>query len=199
VIAWDELGSEMSWLGEGEFATAHKTVLDGRSAAVKRLKKAKSDTPTAVRGLKREIVLMTLMKHPNVLTGLGLGQVDGQPFMLLPLLESTLAQALPRDADAVPFWVRWRECKQWTLLRAVRCGLELAMALRHCHHDAFPGFRVLHRDIKPANCGFLADGTIADQHSNHHNHEPSRTASALSWTLGLTSSGATARRHTRLV
>jgi hypothetical protein len=57
VIAWDELGSEMSWLGEGEFATAHKTVLDGRSAAVKRLKKAKSDTPTAVRGLKREIVL----------------------------------------------------------------------------------------------------------------------------------------------
>ena len=42
----------------------------------------------------------------------------------------------------------------------VGCGIELARALRFCHHEAFPGYRVLHRDIKPSNIGFVASGAL---------------------------------------
>ena len=39
------------------------------------------------------------------------------------------------------------------------CGLSsLYQALRHCHEDAVPGFRLMHRDVKPDNIGFLEDG-----------------------------------------
>ena len=50
--------------------------------------------------------------------------------------------------------------KRWPLARALRCGLELARALRYCHDDAIANMRVLHRDIKPNNIGFLADGRL---------------------------------------
>lgn len=40
------------------------------------------------------------------------------------------------------------------------CGL-LYQALRHCHEDAVPGFRLMHRDVKPDNIGFLEDGRPA--------------------------------------
>ena len=39
------------------------------------------------------------------------------------------------------------------------CGLlSTPQALRHCHEDAVPGFRLMHRDVKPDNIGFLEDG-----------------------------------------
>lgn len=71
-IDWWQLGSmnePMVYLGEGEFATAHRTTLNGKTVAVKMLKKTKQDQTSALKGIKREIMLMTLMsqRHPNVL------------------------------------------------------------------------------------------------------------------------------------
>ena len=34
------------------------------------------------------------------------------------------------------------------------------MALRYCHEEAIPGYRILHRDLKPTNIGFMADGRL---------------------------------------
>ena len=42
------------------------------------------------------------------------------------------------------------------------CGLlSTPQALRHCHEDAVPGFRLMDRDVKPDNIGFLEDGRPA--------------------------------------
>ena len=161
IVEWSALETaNMKYLGSGEFATAHRTTLDGQSVALKMLKKEKKDKPDALAGLKREIMLMTLMEHPNVLPGIALGQVDGQPLMVMALLASVLSAELPRSNDTVPVWVRWRDQRKWPLSRALRYGVELGCALRYCHHEAFPGMRVLHRDIKPNNIGLLGDGRL---------------------------------------
>ena len=143
------------YLGEGEFARAHETSLDGRPAAIKMLKKEKQEIPSAVQGLKREIMMMTLMDHPNVLKAYALGQHEGIPLMIVELLSRTLPLELPRDPDTVPFWVRWREVARWPLSRSLHCAVQLARALKYCHDDAFPGYRILHRDVKPNNIGFI--------------------------------------------
>jgi serine/threonine protein kinase len=156
VVTYDSLDPSMQLLGHGEFASVWRTGLGGRQVALKTLKKSGED---AVRGLTREIMLMTLMDHPNVLPGLALGQKEGQPFMVLTLLSTVLRRELPRPVETVPFWVAWREARRWPMSRAMRCASEIGSALRYCHHDAFfPHFRVIHRDIKPENVGFLADG-----------------------------------------
>ena len=163
IVAWEELGAggeAMTFLGCGEFANAHRTTFDGQVVAVKRLKQQKIASQDALVGLKREIMLMTMMRHPNVLKGLAIGQTDGQPFMVMELLTTALPKAMPRDASVTPFWVRWRELREWPQSRSLKYSTELAKALRYCHHEAFPGTRVLHRDIKPNNIGILADDTL---------------------------------------
>ena len=156
IVDWSEL-TISKFLGQGEFATAHLTTLDGRNVAIKMLKKEKGQSLPAVQGLKREIMVMTLMDHPNVLKAYALGQHEGQPLMILELLSRTLTSELPRDPDAVPFWVRWREVKRWPLSRSLHCAVQLARALKYVHDDAFPGHRILHRDVKPNNIGFVHD------------------------------------------
>ena len=145
------------YLGQGEFARAHETSLDGRPAAIKMLKKEKQEIPSAVQGLKREIMLMTLMDHPNVLKAYALGQHEGIPLMIVELLSRTLNSELPRDPDTVPFWVRGQDVARWPLSRSLHCAVQLARALKYCHDDAFPGYRILHRDVKPNNIGFIHD------------------------------------------
>ncbi len=159
-VEWASLDAQMDYLGQGEFATAHKTAMEGKKVAIKMLKKSKQDSPSALKGIKREIMLMTLMTHPNVLPAHALGQHEGKPFIIIELLASVLHKELPRDPDTVPFWVRWREVKAWPLMRCLNCGLQLARALKYCHDDAFPGYRILHRDVKPNNIGFLANGDL---------------------------------------
>ena len=199
VVEWGQF-STFTYLGQGEFATAHRTVLDGnavcpaclpcpppsprwvcarplptvaspapspptavvalRQVAVKMLKPAKQENRSAVGGLKREIMLMTLMVHPNILSAHALGQHEGKPFMVVELLSSVLSNDLPTGAETVPFWVRWREVSRWPLARGLRCGVQLCSALKYCHDDAFPGYRILHRDVKPNNIGFLSDGRL---------------------------------------
>lgn len=156
VVAYDSLDPSMQLLGHGEFASVWRTSLGGRQVALKALKTSSED---AVRGLTREITLMTLMDHPNVLPGLALGRRDGQPFLVLALLSTVLRHELPRPVETVPFWVAWREARRWPMSRAMRCASEVGSALRYCHHHAFfPHFRVIHRDLKPDNVGFLDDG-----------------------------------------
>jgi len=159
VVTFAELGA-LKYLGEGEFATAHAIELKGKRLAVKMLKPANRGVPSAVSGIKREIMLMNLMRHPHVLSCEAIGEHEGIPFVVLEVLSSVLSHDLPRPADAVPFWVRQREVKQWPLSRALSYGAQLASALQYCHDDAFPGYRVLHRDIKPNNVGFIASGRL---------------------------------------
>ena len=48
-----------------------------------------------------EIMLMTLMVHPNVLRAWALGEHEEKPFMVLSVLTSVLSNDLPKSADEV--------------------------------------------------------------------------------------------------
>lgn len=43
------------------------------------------------------------------------------------------------------------------LPQLLRCGRQLAEALRYLHEEAIPGRMVVHRDLKPDNIGFSAE------------------------------------------
>ena len=124
------------------------------------LKAEKHNSETAVIGIKREIMLLSLIAHPNIISVLATGQHDNQPFVVVDRLPHILSSILPAAADAVPVWVRRREKRRWPLARGLRYGRQLALALAHCHDTAFPGFRVLHRDVKPKNIGVTSDDTL---------------------------------------
>lgn len=120
------------------------------------LKTQKRQVTAAVRGLKREIMLMSMFTHPHILRAMALGhQDDSVPFVVLERLQCTLRQELPDDPDSVPFWVTWKQKRNWPLERAIDCGRQLASALEYCHSLALPDYCVLHRDIKPQNIGFM--------------------------------------------
>ena len=63
---------------------------------MKVLKKKRRDEAPAVRGLKREIMVMSMIQHPNILAVVALGtQADGVPFVVLEKLHSVLDKQLP--------------------------------------------------------------------------------------------------------
>ena len=82
-----------------------------------------------------------------MLSAHALGQHEGSPFILLQPLVGTLAAELPHPRDSVSIWTHRSQNKEWPLLRAVNIAVQLARALRYCHDDAFPGYRILHRDV----------------------------------------------------
>ena len=55
--------------------------------ALKVLKSDKRGSHVAVRGLKREIMLLSLMHHPGVMSTIALGQHESHPFMVMPRRE----------------------------------------------------------------------------------------------------------------
>ena len=147
-------------LGQGENATVHSVQFQSGQFAVKRLKAEKREVSTAILDIHREIMIMTLMEHPNIMQCKAIGEELGRPFMLLHVVSSILSHELPRDPEDVPFWIRWREVRNWPLSRALDYGIQLGRAIRYCHDEAFPEYRIIHRDMKPSNIGIMSDGRI---------------------------------------
>ena len=160
-IDLSELGRPFIKLGSGEFCAAFNTSLDGRTVVVKMLKTEQHKNPTASRDLHSEIHLMTEMNHPNVLSSVATGKdSQGYPFLVVEKLAAVLSNELPKSAESVPSWTRKAQCKKWPMSRALHVARELAAALRYCHEEALPGYRILHRDLKPNNIGFMPDGRL---------------------------------------
>ena len=100
------------------------------------------------------------LKHRNILCALGVSKEHdvSKQFLVLEPLTTVLAKALPPPAANVSMFERRAAIRRWPMLRGLRYGLELAMALQYCHDEAFEAYRVLHRDIKPKNIGLVNSG-----------------------------------------
>ncbi len=85
--------------------------------------------------LLREARACSLIRHPNVISVVDVGQLaDGAPFMVMQLLSGeTLDVRLKRDVRLAP-------------VEAARIGAQVARALCAAHDAA-----IVHRDLKPAN------------------------------------------------
>lgn len=112
----------------------------GRRVAVKLLPPEASRDAESLRRFQNEARAASSLNHPHICTIIDFGSHDGQPFLVMELVEGrTLAALL--DEGAAP--------------RAVEIVRQIAEALSAAHAAG-----VVHRDIKPANVMVRDDGHV---------------------------------------
>ena len=90
---------------------------------------------------RREALAATVLRHPNIVACLETGTDDGQPFLVMELIEGEdLAARLRRGGRLAP-------------VEAARIGLDVARALGVAHVRG-----IVHRDVKPGNILLARDG-----------------------------------------
>ena len=127
--------------GMGEVYRAHDERLD-RDVAIKVLPEEVAQDPERLARFEREAKLLASLSHQNIATLHGLGEHEGQRFLVMELVEGeTLAERikkgpLPID-DALDY------------ARQIAEGLEAA-------HER----GIIHRDLKPANVMLSPEGRV---------------------------------------
>src|SRR5690349_184493 len=112
-----------------------------RPVAVKLLRpEAAADADLADR-FRREALAATVLRHPNIVACLDTGTDDGQPYLVMDLVDGEdLAARLKRSGRLAPAY-------------ATRIGLDVARALGVAHLRG-----IVHRDVKPGNILLASDG-----------------------------------------
>ena len=88
----------------------------------------------------REVKATAALKHPNIVTLLEAGVLDGQCYMVNELVDGQPLAELVRDQPVPPE-------------HAITITRAIADAIRHSHHQG-----IIHRDLKPHNVLVDADG-----------------------------------------
>ena len=109
--------------------------------AVKLLRREVIADPDIAMRFRREALAATVLRHPNIVACLETGTDDGQPFLVMELIEGEdLAARLRRLGRLGPS-------------EAARIGLDVARALGVAHIRG-----IVHRDVKPGNILLARDG-----------------------------------------
>ncbi len=90
----------------------------------------------------REARLTARLDHPNIVPVLEVGEIEGCPFLSMPLVEGTTLKGLIAERPLSP-------------VEAARIMVQVAEALAHAHVRG-----VIHRDIKPQNILISREGRV---------------------------------------
>ena len=124
-------------------ATIHRAldIRFDRPVAVKLLRREViADADIAMR-FRREALAATVLRHPNIVACLETGTDDGQPYLVMELIEG-------EDLTA-----RLRRGGRLAAGEVARIGLDVARALGVAHVRG-----IVHRDVKPGNILLARDG-----------------------------------------
>jgi len=126
--------------GMGQVLLARDARL-GRDVALKLLPREYAESPERLERFRREARLASALNHPYICTIHDIGEHDGQPFLVMELIEGRTLRALAGEDSP--------------LGTLARLGSQVAHALAAAHAAG-----VVHRDIKPDNIMVRADGYV---------------------------------------
>ncbi len=127
--------------GCGTVYVARHSATD-RRAAIKILRGALASSPRMVERFVREVELVNLLRHPNIVEIHELGQLDdGRPYYTMELLEGTTLDALLRAQGRMP------------ASEALEILEPVCSALRAAHAAG-----IVHRDVKASNIFLSREG-----------------------------------------
>ncbi len=130
-------------IGVGGMATVHRAedTRFGRTVAVKLLRREVVEDADIAMRFRREALAATVLRHPNIVGCLETGTDDGQPFLVMELIEGEdLSARLRRGGRLAPG-------------EATRIGIDVGRALGIAHTRG-----IVHRDVKPGNILLARDG-----------------------------------------
>lgn len=134
-----ELVEELGRGGMGIIFRARQVGL-GREVAVKLMRDGALAQPQDVRRFRAEAAAVAKLKHPAIVPIYEAGEADGQPYLVMELVEGRDLAEMTREAP---------------LATRVAAGLVVGVAdaVQHAHQQ-----NILHRDLKPSNVLVDAEG-----------------------------------------
>jgi serine/threonine-protein kinase len=134
------------WLGEGTMGAVYRArqVSLDRTVAVKVLTPYLAKNERYLKRFQREARAVAKLNHPNVVSGIDVGEAKGCRYFVMEYVEGpTLLQLLEKDG-------------RLDAMSASRLVLQIARALDHAHKAG-----LVHRDVKPANIIVTAKSNVA--------------------------------------
>ncbi len=132
-------------LGRGGMGVVYKATDPhlNRQVAIKMMTGAFSDNPDLLKRFYREAQSTANLQHPNIVTVYDLGDLEGNPYLVMEYLEGETLDAVINSRSAL------------TLLTKINFICDVCHGLAYAHHNG-----IVHRDIKPGNVMVLKSGGI---------------------------------------
>jgi serine/threonine protein kinase len=138
---------EVSHLASGAFSDCYQAEYHGKKVVVKLLRDQYKDSHVTLKQMRFEQVLLSQLRHPNIVEFVGTGVYNGVPFTVLEKLHDTLNARISGDTKLA-------------MVEVLTYSKMIGEALVYLHDQAIKGQVTLHRDLKPDNLAFDAAGQL---------------------------------------